>query len=134
MLESSLDNGIRVVTERVPGVRSVAIGVWVRQGSAHEPEELGGVSHLLEHLVFKGTERRSARQIALSLESLGGSLDAYTTREYTSYQALVLDDHLETALDVLADLVLHPRLEAGDLELGARRRSGGNRGRRGHSG
>ena len=117
MLESSLDNGIRVVTERVPGVRSVAIGVWVRQGSAHEPEELGGVSHLLEHLVFKGTERRSARQIALSLESLGGSLDAYTTREYTSYQALVLDDHLETALDVLADLVLHPRLEAGDLEL-----------------
>ena len=117
MLESSLDNGIRVVTERVPGVRAVATGVWVRQGSAHEPAELGGVSHLLEHLVFKGTERRSARQIALSLESLGGSLDAYTTREYTSYQALVLDDHLKTALDVLADLVLHPRLEAGDLEL-----------------
>ena len=117
MRESSLDNGVRVVTERVPGVRSAAVGVWVRQGSAHEPKELGGVSHFLEHLVFKGTERRSAREIALSLESLGGSLDAYTTREYTTYQALVLDDHLGIALDVLADLVLHPRLEADDLEL-----------------
>lgn len=117
MLESLLDNGIRVVTERVLGVRSTAIGAWVRQGSAHEPAELGGVSHLLEHLVFKGTERRSAHEIALSLESLGGSLDAYTTREYTSYQALILDDHLEIALDVLADLVLHPRLETNDLEL-----------------
>ncbi|MEE2669039.1 MAG: pitrilysin family protein [Gemmatimonadota bacterium] len=117
MLESVLDNGVRVVTERVRGVRSTAIGVWVRQGSAHEPPELGGVSHLLEHLVFKGTERRSAHEIALSLESLGGSLDAYTTREYTSYQALILDDHLEIALDVLADLVLHPRLETDDLEL-----------------
>ena len=117
MRESSLDNGVRVVTERVPGVRSAAVGVWVRQGSAHEPKELGGVSHFLEHLVFKGTERRSTREIALSLESLGGSLDAYTTREYTTYQALVLDDHLGIALDVLADLVLHPRLEADDLEL-----------------
>ena len=117
MREALLDNGIRVVTERRPDVRSVAVGVWVGQGSAHESPESAGVSHLMEHLVFKGTERRSAHEIALSLESLGGSLDAYTTREHTSYQAHVLDEHLPVALDVLADLVLLPRLDSDDLEL-----------------
>ena len=117
MREALLDNGIRVVTERRPDVRSAAAGVWVEQGSAHEPPESAGASHLIEHLVFKGTERRSAHEIALSLESLGGSLDAYTTREHTSYQAHVLDEHLPVALDVLADLVLNPRLDPADLEL-----------------
>ena len=117
MREALLDNGIRVVTERRPDVRSAAVGVWIEQGSAHETPESGGVSHLMEHLVFKGTERRTAHEIALSLESLGGSLDAYTTREHTSYQAHVLDEHLPVALDVLADLVLHPRLDPADLEL-----------------
>jgi predicted Zn-dependent peptidase len=117
MREAVLDNGIRVVTERRPDVRSAALGVWIDQGSAHESPESGGVSHLMEHLVFKGTERRSAHEIALSLESLGGSLDAYTTREHTSYQAYVLDEHLPMALDVLADLVLHPLLDSADLEL-----------------
>ena len=117
MREALLNNGIRVVTERRPDVRSVAMGVWVEQGSAHEAPEFAGVSHLMEHLVFKGTERRNAHEIALSLESLGGSLDAYTTREYTSYQAHVLDEHLPVALDVLADLVLSPRLDPADLEL-----------------
>ena len=81
MREALLDNGIRLVTERRPDVRSVAIGVWVDQGSAHETAESSGVSHLMEHLMFKGTERRTAHEIALSLESLGGALDAYTTRE-----------------------------------------------------
>ena len=117
MREAVLDNGIRVVTERRPDVRAAAVGVWIDQGSAHESPESGGVSHLMEHLVFKGTERRSAHEIALSLESLGGSLDAYTTREHTSYQAHVLDEHLPVALDVLADLVLHPLLDPADLEL-----------------
>ena len=117
MREELLDNGIRLVTERRPDVRSVAAGVWIDQGSAHETSESSGVSHLMEHLVFKGTERRTAHEIALSLESLGGSLDAYTTREHTSYQAHVLDEHLPVALDVLADLVLHPRLDPADLEL-----------------
>ena len=117
MREALLDNGIRLVTERRPDVRSVAVGVWIDQGSAHETSESSGVSHLMEHLVFKGTERRTAHEIALSLESLGGSLDAYTTREHTSYQAHVLDEHLPVALDVLADLVLHPRLDPTDLEL-----------------
>jgi predicted Zn-dependent peptidase len=117
MREALLDNGIRVVTERRTDVRSAAVGVWVAQGSAHETAASAGVSHLMEHLVFKGTESRSAHEIALSLESLGGSLDAYTTREYTSYQAHVLDEHLPVALDVLSDLVLHPRLDPDDLEL-----------------
>ena len=117
MREALLDNGIRVVTERRPDVRSAAVGVWIDQGSAHEAPESNGVSHLMEHLVFKGTEHRTAHEIALSLESLGGSLDAYTTREHTSYQAHVLDEHLPVAIDVLADLVLHPRLDPADLEL-----------------
>ena len=117
MREALLDNGVRVITERRPDVRSAAVGVWVDQGSAHETPESSGASHLIEHLVFKGTERRTAHEIALSLESLGGSLDAYTTREHTSYQAHVLDEHLPVALDVLSDLVLHPRLDSADLEL-----------------
>lgn len=112
-----LDNGVEVLTEDVPGVRSAAVGVWVRQGGAHENADHLGVSHLLEHMVFKGTRRRTAREIALSLERLGGSLDAYTTREHTSFQARVLDEHLPVALDVLADLVLSPTLRDEDLEL-----------------
>ena len=117
MRETFLDNGIRLVTEYIPGVRSVTAGVWVKQGSAHETDRVLGISHLLEHLVFKGTERRTAHEIALSLESVGGGLDAYTTREHTSYQARVLDEHLVEALDVLSDLVLHPTLDPADLEL-----------------
>jgi len=117
MSQTRLSNGVLVLTERIPGVRSAAIGVWVRQGSAHESGELMGASHLLEHLVFKGTERRTAREIALALESLGGSLDAYTSREHTSFQARVLDEHLPLALEVLADLTLNPLLRDEDLEL-----------------
>ncbi|HEX6940145.1 MAG TPA: pitrilysin family protein [Longimicrobiales bacterium] len=112
-----LPGGLLVLSEEMPGVRSVSVGVWVRCGSVHEsPAELGA-SHLVEHMVFKGTRRRSAREIALVLERLGGSLDAYTTREHTAYQARVLDEHFDTALDVLADLVLHPTLRERDLDL-----------------
>ena len=89
-----LPNGLTVLSEHMPGVRSVSFGAWVRAASLHEPRELMGVSHLLEHMVFKGTERRSAHEIALSLEALGGSLDAYTSREHTVYQGRVLDEHL----------------------------------------
>lgn len=115
--ETTLDNGIRVLSERIPGVRSISAGVWVRQGAAHETPELTGISHLLEHMVFKGTAKRSALELADTLEALGGSLDAYTSREHTAYQARVLDEHIPEALDVLADLVLAPRLDAADLEL-----------------
>lgn len=114
---TELDGGPVVLTEAMPGLRSVSLGIWVRAGSVNETPEEMGVSHLLEHMVFKGTRRRSAREIALVLERLGGSIDAYTTREHTSYQARVLDEHQDIALDVLADLVREPLLRAEDLEL-----------------
>jgi len=117
MIWTELDNGVQVLSEHIPGLRSAAVGVWVRQGSAHESEEDTGASHLIEHMVFKGTDRRSAMEIAVALEGLGGSLDAYTSREHTSYQARVLDEHVPEALDVLADLVLSPLLRQSDLEL-----------------
>src|SRR5437868_10653422 len=88
----------------MPGVRSVSFGAWVRAASVHESSERMGVSHLLEHMVFKGTERRSAKQIALELEALGGSLDAYTSREHTVYQARVLDEHLPRSEEHTSEL------------------------------
>ena len=112
-----LDNGLTVLSERMPGVRSVAFGAWVRAASIHESRALMGVSHLLEHMVFKGTATRSARDNALALEQLGGSLDAYTAREHTSFQARVLDEHLHEAADVIADLVFRPAIRADDLKL-----------------
>ncbi len=111
------ENGVTVLSEVLPGVRSVAVGIWVRSSSAHEDAAHMGVSHLLEHMVFKGTERRSARDIALELEGRGGALDAFTGREYTSYQARVLDEDLPRALDVLTDIVRNPTLRPSDLEL-----------------
>jgi predicted Zn-dependent peptidase len=112
-----LPNGLTVLSESMPGVRSVAFGAWFRAASLHEPRELMGVSHLLEHMVFKGTARRSAKQIALELEALGGSLDAFTSREHTVYQARVLDEHLDIAADVIGDFVFGPSLRASDLDL-----------------
>lgn len=114
---TALDNGLVVVSEFMPGVRSVALGAWVRRASVHEPAKQMGISHLLEHMVFKGTRRRTAREIALSLECLGGSLDAFTAREHTSFQARVLDEHLAVAADVLYDLIFQPALREADLEL-----------------
>ena len=110
-------NGVTVLSERVPTVRSAAIGVWIRTASAHELRPKMGVSHLLEHMVFKGTERRTAQEIALSLESRGGSLDAYTSRDATAYHARVLDTDLARALDVITDIVRRPVLRDSDLSL-----------------
>jgi predicted Zn-dependent peptidase len=112
-----LPNGLTVLSEFMPGVRSVALGAWVRAASLHETGEKMGVSHMLEHMVFKGTPTRSAKDLALALETLGGSLDAYTAREHTAYQAKVLDEHLSQAADVLADLIFRPTLRASDLAL-----------------
>ena len=112
-----LPNGLTVLSEFVPGVRSVAIGAWVRSGSMHERAEEMGIAHLLEHMVFKGTQKYSAKALALSLEVLGGSLDAYTTREHTSFQARVLDEHLPEAADVLFELCFQPLLRSDDLKL-----------------
>ena len=112
-----LPNGLTVLSEHMPGVRSVALGAWVRAASLNETPEIMGVSHMLEHMVFKGTPTRSAKDLALALETLGGSLDAYTSREHTSYQARVLDEHVGIAADVLADLIFRPLLRKSDLDL-----------------
>ena len=117
MRESTTPEGVRILSEYISGVRSVSVGIWVRQGSAHEPREITGASHLLEHLVFKGTRTRGARELVLALERVGGTLDAFTSREHTSYQARILSEHLPEALDVLSDLVLNPLLRKEDLEL-----------------
>jgi len=114
---TTLPNGLTVLSETMPGVRSVAFGAWVRSASIHEARERMGVSHMLEHMVFKGTRNRTAKDIALALEVLGGSLDAYTAREHTSFQARVLDEHLPQAADVIADLIFRPALRAADLTL-----------------
>src|SRR3989442_210142 len=115
--QTTAPNGVTVLTERVAHVRSAALGIWVRTASAHEPRLKMGVSHLLEHMVFKGTERRTAQQIALELEARGGSLDAYTSRDTTAFQARVLDADLPRAVDVLTDIVRHPVLRDADLRL-----------------
>ena len=117
LFRTDCPNGLVVVTERILSVRSAAMGIWVRTASGHETRAKMGVSHLLEHLVFKGTERRTAREIAMSLESRGGSLDAFTSRDHTGYQAHVLDADLPLALDVLTDLVRRPLLRDSDLSL-----------------
>jgi predicted Zn-dependent peptidase len=116
VLRTDAPNGLVVLTETMPALRSAAAGFWVRTASAHETPGEMGVSHLLEHMVFKGTERRSAQEIALALESRGGSLDAYTGRDHTTFQARVLDADLPLALDVLTDLVRNPQLRQDDLD------------------
>ncbi|MEA2062484.1 MAG: pitrilysin family protein [Gemmatimonadota bacterium] len=109
------DTGVRVVLEHIPHVRSCSIGVWVNRGSRHEPPDRIGISHFLEHMVFKGTSRRDSRQIATSIESVGGTLDAFTGREYTCYHAKVLDEHIELAVDVLSDLLDSPVMSEENL-------------------
>jgi predicted Zn-dependent peptidase len=111
-----LPNGIRLVTEAMPHVRSVAVGIWVETGSRVEPEERGGISHLIEHLVFKGTASRSAEQIAGAIDSVGGQMDAFTAKEHTCFYVSVLDDHLPLAADLLTDILMHPLFAAPDIE------------------
>jgi predicted Zn-dependent peptidase len=105
-----LANGLTVITEAMPAVRSISIGIWLRSGSRHESEELNGITHFLEHMVFKGTTSRTAEQIARSADSIGGHLDAFTAKECTSFMIKVLDEHLTRAFDVLSDLVKNPLL------------------------
>jgi len=102
--KTTLRNGVRVVTERLPSVRSISLGVWVDVGSRNERPQESGLSHFIEHLVFKGTRTRNARQIASALESVGGSLNAFTSREQTCFTARVLDEYLPEAVDILADI------------------------------
>ncbi|MFD3445514.1 M16 family metallopeptidase [Microbacteriaceae bacterium 4G12] len=108
-------NGVRIVFEHIPTVRSAAIGIWVHTGSRNENEQNNGISHFLEHMFFKGTKTRSAREIAESFDSIGGQVNAFTSKEYTCYYAKVLDEHAEYALDILADMFFHSTFDEGEL-------------------
>ena len=108
--------GIRVVAESMPHVRSVAVGIWVETGSRVEPEGRGGISHLIEHLVFKGTATRSAEEIARAIDGVGGHMDAFTAKEHTCFYVSVLDEHLPLATELLTDILMRPRFAADDIE------------------
>lgn len=116
IVREALGNRIRLLTESMPSVRSVSIGVWLTRGSRHEPAESGGIAHFVEHMLFKGTLTRSAEDIAQEIDSVGGQLDAFTAKEYAGYYIKVLDEHLPRAVDILADIVRHPALDADDIE------------------
>src|SRR6478672_7556 len=110
-----LDTGLRLITESMPHVRSISIGVWLMRGSRHETAARGGIAHFVEHMLFKGTSTRSAEDIAQAIDSIGGQLDAFTAKEYASYYIKVLDEHLPLAVDVLADIVRRPALTEDDI-------------------
>ena len=111
-----LDNGLCLLTEAMPHVRSISLGVWLTRGSRHEPDSQSGISHFIEHMLFKGSTSRSAKEIAQAIDSIGGQVDAFTAKEYAGYYVRVLDAHLPTALDILSDLVLHPAFQDADIE------------------
>jgi predicted Zn-dependent peptidase len=110
-----LPNGLVIVTEPMPQVRSVSVGIWLRSGSRSETAARNGIAHFIEHMVFKGTERRSAEDIARSADSIGGMMDAFTAKEMVSFNAKVLDEHLPVAWEVLSDLALHPLFDAEEV-------------------
>lgn len=113
----TLPNGIRIITEQVDYVRSASIGIWVGNGSRHEPAELCGISHFIEHMIFKGTEKRSAQHIAIAMDALGGQFNAFTTKECTCYYMKVLDSHIKEGIAILADMFMHSRFDQKDIEL-----------------
>ena len=109
-------NGVRIVLENIPTVRSVAIGVWIGTGSRNETSDNNGISHFLEHMFFKGTKTKNAREIAESFDSIGGQVNAFTSKEYTCYYAKVLDNHAQFALEVLADMFFNSTFDEEELE------------------
>jgi predicted Zn-dependent peptidase len=112
----TLPNGFRIVTEAMPGLQSASVGLWVEAGGRHETRDQNGIAHFLEHMAFKGTRRRSALRIAEEIEDVGGYINAYTSREMTAYYARVLSQDVVMALDVIADIVLHPLFRKADIE------------------
>ena len=113
--KETLPNGLIVLTESMPHVRSIAVGIWLRTGSRQENPQRNGITHFIEHMVFKGTRNRTAEQIARSMDSVGGHLDAFTAKECVSFNTVVLDQHLTKAFDVLSDLVLNPLFKPEDV-------------------
>lgn len=111
-----LANGVRLATERMPHVRSVAVGIWLTRGSRHEPGEHPGIAHFVEHMLFKGTPTRNAEEIAQQVDSIGGQIDAFTSKEYAGYYLKVLDEHLPLAVEILADLICNPLFAEDDIE------------------
>lgn len=111
-----LANGVRLATERMPHVRSVAVGIWLTRGSRHEPAEHPGIAHFVEHMLFKGTPGRNAEEIAQQVDSIGGQIDAFTSKEYAGYYLKVLDEHLPLAVDILADLICNPLFAEEEIE------------------
>lgn len=109
-------NGVRIVAEHIPFVRSVAIGIWVKAGSRYEETEMKGISHFLEHMLFKGTTSRTAREIAEAFDAIGGQVNAFTSKEYTCYYAKVLDEKAEYALDILSDMFFNSIFDEEELE------------------
>ena len=115
VITETLPSGLRLLTEAMPHVRSVSVGVWLTRGSRHESDEQSGVAHFVEHMLFKGTTSRTAQQIAQTIDSIGGQLDAFTAKEYASYYIKVLDEHLPIAIELLSDMVLHPAMAPADV-------------------
>src|SRR5215467_15301654 len=111
-----LPNGLTIITEQMNHVRSASVGIWVRSGSRHEAASLNGISHFIEHTLFKGTRNRTSREIAVESDAIGGHVDAFTSREVASYYVKVLDDHLPRAFDLLADLVTAPLFADEELD------------------
>ncbi len=112
-----LKNGFRIVTEHMPGLASASVGVWVGAGARHEAADQNGIAHFLEHMAFKGTKRRSALQIAETIEDVGGYINAYTSREVTAYYARVLENDVPLAMDVISDILLNPVLDQSEIEV-----------------
>ncbi|MEM7172381.1 MAG: pitrilysin family protein [Pseudomonadota bacterium] len=113
---TKLPNGLRVATDHIPHIQTVSIGAWVGSGTRHETAEVNGIAHLLEHMAFKGTERRSAYQIAEEIEAVGGSLNAYTSRESTAYYAKVMSDDAALAFDIISDILQNPKFDEVELQ------------------
>lgn len=111
-----LNNGIRVLSEKVPGCHSVSLGIWVNNGSRHESAEINGISHFVEHMLFKGTSRRSAQDVAREVDSVGGLLNGFTSREHSCYFIKILSEKLPLAVDLLGDLICHPKFDLDDVE------------------
>lgn len=111
----SLENGIRVVTEEIPYVNSISMGVWIKSGSRYENPNNNGISHFIEHMMFKGTENRSAKQIAEEIEELGGQINAFTGKEATCYYVKLLDEHIDVGINILSDMVHNSRFSIEDI-------------------
>src|ERR1700729_24014 len=109
-------NGLVVISEPMPHVHSVSVGIWLRSGSRREPAELNGISHFIEHMLFKGTSKRSSEDIAREVDSVGGMLDAFTSKEMVCFNTRVLDEHLPKAFDILADMVIDPKFAPEEID------------------